>query len=413
MALLPALRRTLDVMPSPLPERPGLLLRDPFRYTEKMVILPGPVVQLLALFDGRHDELDLRAALVRMTGELEIEEFARGLVEALSTGGFLEDEAFEEMKAARHREFASAARREAVHAGGAYPAEREPLVETLRGYLADGQAPGAAAAVVAQEAAAADGLVGIAAPHVSPEGGVASYRAAYVALGADQGERTFVILGTSHYGEPERFGLTRKPYASPLGTVRVDDSVVDRLEREGGAAVHMDDYCHAVEHSIEFQVVFLQHLYGPKIRIVPVLCGPFAKGTIGGRPEDDEGVRRFLGVLGDVAASEGSKLCWVLGVDMAHIGRRYGDTFRARAGEGPMALVEVRDRARIERIAAADASGFWELVQENGDDLRWCGASPLYTFLRAVAPRSGRLLHYEQWNIDADSVVSFAGLAFA
>ena len=34
---LPALRRNLDVMPSPVEERPGLLVRDPFRYTEESV----------------------------------------------------------------------------------------------------------------------------------------------------------------------------------------------------------------------------------------------------------------------------------------------------------------------------------------------------------------------------------------
>jgi hypothetical protein len=408
---LPALRRGLDVMPSPLPDRPGLLLRDPFRYTETMVVLPPPVVPLLALFDGRHDELDLRAALVRLTGELEVEDLARRLAGTLSAGGFLEDQAFEDMKAARHREFAGALRREAVHAGGAYPAEQAPLVETLQRYLAgvDGAQP---PPLAERPGAAADGLVGIAAPHVSPEGGISSYRAAYGSLAPGLAGRTFVILGTSHYGAPERFGLTRKPYATPLGVTRIDEPLVDRLERDGGDAVRMDDYCHAVEHSIEFQVVFLQHLYGPEIRIVPVLCGPFASGTHSGRPEDDEHVRRFIGALGGLRAREGERLLWVLGVDMAHVGRRYGDGFRARSGEGPMAIVEERDRARIDRIAAGDASGFWQLVQENGDDLKWCGASPLYTFLKAVAPRKGRLLHYEQWNIDEESVVSFGGIAF-
>jgi hypothetical protein len=63
-------------------------------------------------------------------------------------------------------------------------------------------------------------------------------------------------------------------------------------------------------------------------------------------------------------------------------------------------------------VAAGDGDGFWELVQRHRDELRWCGASPLYTFLRAVAPASGRLLRYEQWNIDEASVVSFAALSF-
>jgi hypothetical protein len=51
-------------------------------------------------------------------------------------------------------------------------------------------------------------------------------------------------------------------------------------------------------------------------------------------------------------------------------------------------------------------------VQKGHDPLRWCGASPLYTLLQAARPRRGSLLHYEQWNIDARSVVSCGALAF-
>ena len=31
----------------------------------------------------------------------------------------------------------------------------------------------------------------------------------------------------------------------------------------------MEDYCHAVEHSIEFQVMFLQSIFGPDIKVLP------------------------------------------------------------------------------------------------------------------------------------------------
>jgi predicted class III extradiol MEMO1 family dioxygenase len=71
-----------------------------------------------------------------------------------------------------------------------------------------------------------------------------------------------------------------------------------------------------------------------------------------------------------------------------------------------------RDRGRIDRVSAGDAEGFWNLVQENQDDLKWCGSSPLYTFLKAVPQARGQLLRYEQWNIDEQSVVSFGGMAF-
>ncbi len=53
---LAALRRSLDLMPSPVAERPGLLLRDPFGYTSQVLIIPPPLVPLLRLFDGGHGE---------------------------------------------------------------------------------------------------------------------------------------------------------------------------------------------------------------------------------------------------------------------------------------------------------------------------------------------------------------------
>ena len=102
----------------------------------------------------------------------------------------------------------------------------------------------------------------------------------------------------------------------------------------------------------------------------------------------------------------------MLGVDLAHVGRRYGDPEIARAHERGMIRVSERDRDRLERVRVGDATGFWRLVQEDADDLKWCGASPLYAFSRTVAHARGEILEYEQWNIDAESVVTFAGLAF-
>jgi predicted class III extradiol MEMO1 family dioxygenase len=94
------------------------------------------------------------------------------------------------------------------------------------------------------------------------------------------------------------------------------------------------------------------------------------------------------------------------------MGPRYGDDLVATAGTGEMEEVARRDSQRIERVLASDADGFWEQVQEGQDDLKWCGSSPLYTFLRAVPGATGALRGYEQWNIDDSSVVSFAAMSF-
>ena len=392
-------------MPSPSEEHPGLLIRDPYRFSDAVLIVPPPLVACLECFDGERTDLDLREVLVRMTGNLEVGDIERNLVDALSGAGFLEDGSFDAMREQRLREFAGSPVREPAHAGAAYPAGPEELRETLTGYMADDAAP--------PPSAAADGLFAIAAPHVSPSGGWRSYQTAYSLLGPQHRDRTFVILATSHYGEPETFGLTRKSFRTPLGVASPDLPLIDWLAARGGGGVSMEDFCHSFEHTVGLQVVFLQRALGPGVRILPILCGPFAQSLIdGGLPEDDDRVRRFFDALGELREREGNRLFFILGVDMAHMGARYSDRFAALANQGAMADVAARDAARIARIEASDAPGFWELVRPRGDDLKWCGSAPFYAFLKAAPRARGQLLSYEQWNIDERSVVSFAGMAF-
>jgi len=401
--MLPRLRMSLDFIPSPFEDKPGLVIRDPFHFSDATLIVPPALVECLEFFDGKHSGLDLRAHLVRVTGDLQAGDLGNSLLTTLSDAGFLEDDNFARRRLHAEHAFAEAPVREPAHAGTGYPAEPDDLRTTFAGYLNGAKSNGSAAGR----------LLAVAAPHVSPFGGVEAYRAAYSALRPSEADRTFVILGTSHYGHPERLGLTRKSFLTPYGEAITDIPLVDELERALGSAALSEDYCHAIEHSIEFQVVFLQHLFGPHIRILPVLCGSYFRSIYeGGLPEDDENVRRILGTLGEIAAREDGKLLWVLGVDMAHMGQRYGDRMAAIAGRDEMAQVAQRDRVRIERMESGDARGFWDLVQQNQDDLKWCGSAPIYTFLKAVPQARGELLDYQQWNIDEASVVSFAGMRF-
>jgi AmmeMemoRadiSam system protein B len=423
--VLPRLRTSLDFMPSPVPDKPGLVIRDPFQYSDATLIIPPGLVACLEFFDGEHSSLDLREYLVRATGTLEVGEIEQHLIDTLSAAGFLEDEAFLQRKEEVERAFAEAAVREPSHAGSGYPEEKSELIRTFDEYLGTTQAepPAPQQRSTSQDVwgrrfrlpvhEPTQKLLAIAAPHVSPFGGVDAYRAAYSSLSPSDADRTFVILGTSHYGEPDRLGLTRKPFATPFGETVPDLGLIDEILNKSGDGAAMEDYCHAIEHSIEFQVVFLQHLFGPKIRIVPILCGSYANSIYrGGAPESNDRVNRMLGTLGEIAAREGDRLLWVLGIDMAHMGRRYGDPFAAVAEQGEMEEVARRDRARMERMELGDARGFWDLVQENHDDLKWCGSAPIYTFLKANPHARGRLLRYQQWNIDEQSVVSFAGVSF-
>jgi hypothetical protein len=402
--VLPRLRFELDFQPSPIADRPGLMVRDPYGYSDATLIVPTQLVPALSCFDGRQTELDLRQALAAATSDAQVDELMNHLISTLDTAGFLNTPGFDALRERSHQRFAQTPRRAAAHAGGAYPDDPAELRELFLDYLAQPEHPPAAAA----------GLVGIAAPHVSPEGGWKCYREAFGALPEELKDDLFVVLGTSHYGEPGRFGLTRKDYVTPYGAARTETSWVDELARNAASGVCMEDYCHAVEHSIEFQVVFLQTLYGANVRVLPVLCGSFGHCIAEGkRPEQDEGIRAFLDSLAGLTAREGAHVRFVLGVDLAHIGRRYGDASAARCGEGRMTEVERRDHERLAALGAGDADGFWDLVAgKREDELRWCGSAPLYTFLRAARPARAELRRYQQWNIDEQSAVTFAALSF-
>jgi hypothetical protein len=339
---------------------------------------------------------------VRITGEIQVGDLEKHLFDSLSEAGFLENNRYRELKAEREASFAVEKLRSPNFAGSAYPAETPTLAKLLLSRIGG--------------PAGNSHTIAIAAPHASPDGGWDTYRAAYQCLPPLEEARdlTFVVLGTSHYGAPERFGLTRKNFVTPFGEARTNTALVDKLERAAPAAIRMEDYCHCVEHSIEFQVVFLQHLYGPDIKIVPILCGPFVKSIYNGvLPEDNPETAKFFDALSNIGAREGRKLFWILGVDMAHIGRRYGDPLRAKANLGEMLAIEERDRQRIQQIEGGNLANYWSLVQEHHDDLKWCGSAPFYSFLKVMPALKGELLDYRQWQIDPESVVSFGAMRFS
>src|SRR5215469_2589252 len=122
-------------MPSPSPEHPGLFIRDPLRYSDAMLIIPPVLVQSLQNFDGTHTDMDLRAALVQLTGDLNVGHIQEHLIQTLSTAGFLEDENYVRMQEERVREFAASPVREPAHAGAAYPAPPEELHNTMVRYF--------------------------------------------------------------------------------------------------------------------------------------------------------------------------------------------------------------------------------------------------------------------------------------
>ncbi|HXH81624.1 MAG TPA: AmmeMemoRadiSam system protein B, partial [Candidatus Tectomicrobia bacterium] len=69
-------------------------LRDPAGYTRSVLMFPGPLVELLALLDGRHSLVDIQAHVMRRHGELLTREHLERLLDALDEHGFLDSDGF-------------------------------------------------------------------------------------------------------------------------------------------------------------------------------------------------------------------------------------------------------------------------------------------------------------------------------
>jgi MEMO1 family protein len=405
--LQPRLRR-VEAFPVEHEGRRCLALRDPAGYAAAIVLLHGPLLDIVSLFDGEHTIADIQAAVMRRHRQLVERRQIAEIAETLDRQGFLEGAAFAGRRAAIDHEFLASPVRPASHAGTAYAADPDELRATMDRFFAPPGGPG----LVDGQGITGPEIRAVIAPHIDFHRGGPAYTWAYRDLAERSRSDLFVIFGTCHAGMEHPFALTRKSYASPLGDVPVDRGFVDALSARARQDCFGSELAHRVEHSIEFQAVFLRHLY-PKdreISIVPVLTSFAHEAMLSGRsPDDDPRVPRFLEAVAETIAASGRRVALVAGADLAHLGPRFGDPEPVSAPD--LSRLEQEDRAMLEPVAAGDAQAFFESVARDGDRRRICGLSPIYALLRTLGDSVGNVRRYGQWH-DPDGVVSFASVVF-
>jgi AmmeMemoRadiSam system protein B len=172
----------------------------------------------------------------------------------------------------------------------------------------------------------------------------------------------------------------------------------------------LDSLVHLGEHSLEFGLLFLQHLMGPGLRILPLLCGGLPAAAQGlASPGYDQGEEELLDLLGEMVLEEEALV--VMGADLAHVGPQFGHPEPMdRAG---MKLTAEADQALLSKAAQRDAHGFFSAVAEERDGRNICGLAPILAGLRILPPGPGRILDYGQWlDEKGQGGVTFAALAF-
>lgn len=239
-------------------------------------------------------------------------------------------------------------------------------------------------------------LAGLIAPHLDYPRGTPCYADAYGVLATAGPFRRVVVLGTNHYGRGTSVVGTRKDFETPLGTTATDRAFMHALEARCGAGLCGDEFDHAREHSVELQVILLQHLLGPGgFEIVPFLChdpcGPNGTAAYDGQGVD---LRVFAEALRDLIRDDGKPTLVLAGADLSHVGWRFGD--QCELGRSFLAEVERQDREALREVVAGRPEQFVGVLSGRENATRVCSAGCIYALLTAVEGAEGELLRYHQ-----------------
>lgn len=290
-------------------------------------------------------------------------------------------------------------------AGRVYPREPEALTAQLEGWLAAARRPRTS------PPAGAD-LSAVVCPHIDYGRGADVYADVWLpATSAVQAADLVLVFGTDHYGGFGSITPTYQRYATPLGVLPNDATVVDALVAAlGEQAAFAHELNHSQEHSIELAVVWLQHLLaGRSTPVVPILAGsfrPFTQGT-----DDAAAYPAFARAVAALQeATRGRRVLVVVAADLAHLGPAFGD--RQPLTAAAKRRIAVADAALLAAACTGSPAAFLQPLIAEQDARRICGLPPLYLALRYLAGARGAVTSYRQCPADADfgSLVSIAGM---
>ncbi len=402
--------RPLVLMPFSDGKRELVLVSDPMGVLPNQPVLSIESLPLLQLLDGTLSLADLTTALMRESKDLRVANMVRDFVGQLDDLLLLDSPRFHAALDALRAAYHPLEIRPAALEGRSYPADAAELRAMLdQNFAAAAQLRDAAGDPQAAADARPRALL---APHLDPRRSGPAIARAYLEIGEAPTEPLrIVILGTGHSLLGESFALTRKQFETPLGKARCDTEFVDRVAARVGEAAYRGELAHRDEHSIEFQVLYLQHRLGTRrFTIVPILCGGFHALLDEQRtPREDPEFESLIDGVRSAARELGGTTVYVAGVDFSHIGPRFGDPpIDARVKQETEAI----DRSALDAAARGDADAWFRTIAEIDDATRICGFAPTYALLRCVEVTDGRLLRYEQSDEPDGSTVTIASMAW-
>jgi len=378
-----------------------ILVRDQLGLIPEGLTVPAELSGFLQLLNGSHDLRSLQMEIMRSQGGTLVEtQVLENLISDLDQRYLLNSERFQAALDGIRTDFQELRVRPCSHCGSAYPAEPGELRAMLEEIVPSGKDPAGGSG---------EDLLAIAAPHIDIRAGKACYAAAYGGLRGCTPQRV-VVLGIGHQLGDDWFSVTEKDFETPLGTVKCDREAAAALRNAAGDLHSADDFAHRSEHSIEFQLIFLQHLLPEdSFSIVPILFGgPHLALEKVDRNTYRERAGAFLEKMRQLASDD--KTLILAGVDLSHIGLKFGHSSPAATLERP---ATAHDRVVVDRLVHLDPEGYWEEMLRQENRYNVCGFPALACLLEILPSCRGTLLDSGIYREEAtSSAVTFAAAAF-
>jgi AmmeMemoRadiSam system protein B len=373
-----------------------LYINCPHGYSDALT-LPATLMPLLELLNGTNSITSL-VTILNQTASEPIQPIALSMfLKDLDDLGFLQTPTFYRRKEEIQR-FRSALIRPAICAGGAYPNSIRELSEFLDGIMHTSQI---------RETPAR----GIIAPHIDLRVGSAAYSPAYNAIRRSDAD-LFVIFATSHYANYDLFIPTTKDFETPLGVVETDRKLLQEIRESFPFEITTNDIAHKPEHSIELELIFLQHCFPNRnFTILPILVTSFHSFIQQGiLPMQHSPIKEFAAAVRSVVEQSGRNAVYISSGDLAHIGRKFGDSYDA---EVMLPTLYNEDAHLLSSLEQCNHNEFFNRIASANDQWKICGLAPNYMMLETLQPERGEILYYEQWNErEQRSAVSYASVAF-
>ncbi|HXW00385.1 MAG TPA: AmmeMemoRadiSam system protein B [Anaerolineae bacterium] len=393
--------RNVNVQRTTYQGEPVFLIQDRLKLTEAAIVLPQVLGPLVMLCDGEHSLPEITAALEIRFGLRLSQEIIESLLAQFDEALLLEGETFEQIKRQAIAEYRAASFRPAALAGPSYPAEPEVLRQMLQGYLneVNGVAPSSPVSR------------GIISPHIDYQRGGPTYAQVWAsAVEAARQAELVIIFGTDHNGGYGTITLTPQNYATPLGVMPTDTTLVNRLaDVLGPETAFADELHHRGEHSIELALVWLQYIRGEvPCLVLPVLCGTFHHFMTGQADIKTQATfEAFVEILRHEMIQRRTLV--VAAGDLAHLGPAFdGPPLDAVA----QAQMKVDDTALMDTLAKGSAAAFFQLMQDGQHERNVCGLSPFYFTLSTLGQTRGQTIAYDRCPADHrnTSFVSICGM---